>query len=48
MAYDRKLESVVGAKAKYDEHQKSASRERLKKIASQVKAKKAKKKEAQA
>lgn len=48
MAYDKKLESVKGAKEKYDEHQKTAARERLKKIAGQVKAKKAKKKEAQA
>ena len=46
--YDRKLESIRGAKAKYDEGQKAAAAARLKTVAAQKKAKKLAKKEAQA
>lgn len=48
MAYDKRLESVRGAKAVYDENQKAAATERLKKVAAKLKAKRASKKDAQA
>lgn len=46
--YDRKLETVAGAKAKHDANMKAAARARLDKVAAQVKAKKKARKEAQA
>lgn len=48
MAYDKRLESVRGAKAVYDEAQKAAAAARLKTVAAKKKAKRAAKKEAQA
>lgn len=48
MAYDKRLETVPGAKAVYDERQKSGAAERLKEVARKKRAKKAAKKEARA
>lgn len=44
MAYDKRLESVRGAKAVYDENQKAAATDRLKKVAAKLKAKRLAKK----
>lgn len=48
MAYDRRLETVLGAKAVYDESQKAAAAARMKTVKAKQKAKKAAKKEGQA
>lgn len=48
MAYDNHLESVRGAKAIYDEAQRSAAAARLKTVAAKLKTKRNAKKESQA
>jgi hypothetical protein len=46
--YDRKLETIPGAKEKYDESQRSAASARLKIVADKKRKKKLEKKESQA